>query len=453
MDEPTRQRPAAGAPPRSLTARSLVTARIAQRVRRFPQVYPSRLRTGGLSGRDASLAHAIDQAVARRWLTLAAVLRSQLNRPWEEIEPAVQAVLLVGASQLLLLERLPDHAVINESVAWIKGRSPRAARIVNAVLHGVADLQGERREKRGPPPHERDELPLHDGRVLCLVKPVFDEDPLCRLGQQTSHPTVLLARWLQRYGFERTAQLATHGLIHPPNIVAGLPAGHLPALTPHSQGGFAVLDGGRTEVEALLAEVPAARIQDPGAAAAVGATADLVPDLIVEVCAGKGTKTRQLAQLHPQARIVASDANPHRLATLREVFRGHDRVLPMEPEGLLEFAGRADLVVADPPCTNTAVLARRVEAKYRFGPGSLEKLVGLQRQIIADALRLLAGSGHLLYSTCSLEPEENERQARWVQRWHRLRLRRLDCRLPQGTPGDPPSRYADGCSFGLLRRR
>jgi 16S rRNA (cytosine967-C5)-methyltransferase len=185
----------------------------------------------------------------------------------------------------------------------------------------------------------------------------------------------------------------------------------------------------------------------------VAATDELAPDLIVEVCAGRGTKTRQLAQVHPQARIVASDASPHRLAGLRELFGGHDRVLVVEPDGLLEYAGRADLVVVDPPCSNTAVLARRVEAKYRFGPTTLRQLEELQRQITADAIRLLARSGILLYSTCSLEPQENERQIEWAQRWHGLHPDRRISRPPQGQPGDPPGRYRDGCFFGLLRRR
>ncbi|MHC4218531.1 MAG: transcription antitermination factor NusB [Planctomycetota bacterium] len=435
------------------TARQLVASRIAQRAQRFPELYPQRLRPGELSGRDAALAHAIDQAVARRWLTLAAVLRSQLDHPWERLQPAVQAALLVGAAQLLLLERLPDHAVINESVGWAKRKSPGAARIVNAVLRRVADLREQRLETGGRPPLPRTDVPLHDGRVLRLGAPVFDEDPLIRLGEQTSHPAELLARWRDRIELEPAAELAWHDLVHPPIIINGAPEELGEGLTAHDEPGFAVLGGGPAELETLLARHPRARVQDPASATAVSATAELVPDLIVEVCAGQGTKTRQLAEIHPQARIVASDTSPVRLDTLREVFRGHDRVLVVGTEGLLDYAGQADLVVVDPPCTNTAVLARRVEAKYRFGPRSLQQLVDLQRQIIADALRLLGGAGHLLYSTCSLEPEENEQQIEWVQRWHRLDTRRRGGLPPRGIPGDPPSRYRDGCFFGLLRRR
>ncbi|MHC4964069.1 MAG: transcription antitermination factor NusB [Planctomycetota bacterium] len=434
------------------SARYLVASRVAQRAERFPQLFPEQLRTGGLAGRDAALAHAIDQAVARRWLTLAAVLQAQLNRPWERLQPAVQSALLVGAAQLLLLERLPDHAVINESVAWVKRKSPAAAGIVNAVLRRTADLRGQRLDDRGSLPLSRNDLPLHDGRVLRLEAPVFDEDPLGRLAQQTSHPLELLSRWVQRYGLEQAAALADHGLVHPPIIVTGAPGEPRSGLAGHDEPGFAVFGGGRADLDALLVRHPGARVQDPGSAAAVIATGDLEPDLIIEVCAGRGTKTCQLAQIHPQARIVASDTSPHRLAALRTLFDGHDRVLVVEPDGLLEFAGKADLVVVDPPCSNTAVLARRVEAKYRFGPRGLRQLQELQRQITADALRLLAAAGHLLYSTCSLEPQENDQQIEWVQRWHRLRPKRQVCQQPQGVPGDPPSRYRDGCFFGLLTR-
>ncbi|MHC4099720.1 MAG: transcription antitermination factor NusB [Planctomycetota bacterium] len=437
----------------STSARHLVASRVAQRARHFPQLYPQRLRTGELAGRDVALAHAIDQAVARRWLTLAAVLQSQLNRPWDRLQPAVQSALLVGAAQLLLLERLPDHAVINESVAWVKRRSPAATGIVNAVLRRVADLRRDRSNDGGRPSLSRNDLPLHDGRVLHLEQPVFDEDPMGRLAQQTSHPPGLLSRWSERYGPEEAARLARHDLVHPPIIVAGAPGQPDPGLGDHEEPGFAVLDGGPADLEALLARLPEARVQDPASAAAVIATGELEPELIVEVCAGRGTKTRQLAEVHPRARIVASDASPHRLAALRELFGGHDRVLVVDPEGLLELAGRADLLVVDPPCSNTAVLGRRVEAKYRFGPRTLRQLEELQRQIAADAVRLLAASGHILYSTCSLEPEENERQIEWLQRWHRLHPDCQVSRPPQGEPGDPPSCYRDGCFFGLLRRR
>jgi len=448
------------APQRSNTARALVTARVTKRTREFPQLFPNPLRTAGLDARDVALANAIDQAVARRWLTLVTVIRSVVSRPWDRLEAQVQGSLLVGAAQILLLDRIPDHAAINDAVDRIKSRRPKAAGMVNAVLRRVAELRDP--EKKDPGNEDpgslfsRDELPLHDGRVITLRKPVFDEDPLRRLAEQTSHPVELLARWAERDGFDRAARLAVHDLVHPPIILTGadLPD-TLPAdrahYTLHEEPGFVVFDGDRTQLVGLLAGHTSRRVQDPASAAAVAATADLVPNLIVELCAGKGTQTRQLAEVHPQALIIATDGNPRKRAVLREVFHGHDRVRIVDPDQLLEHAGRADLVVVDAPCSNTGVLARRVEARYRCTPDALSSLVDLQRQILVEAIRLRAANGQILYCTCSIEPEENRRQVQWLRKWHRAEARREVCLPPAGEPGGPPTRYRDGGYFAILQ--
>ncbi len=449
-------------------ARGLAAARAAARARRFPDLGPDPLRTEGLDRRDAALAWAIDHAVARRWLTLAAVIQAHLSRPWDGLEPRVKGALLAGSAQLLLLDRLPDHAVVNETVEWVKGAGRGAAGsagLVNAVLRRVAASRKERIDLAGrTAPYEADELPLDDGSGWRLSAPVFAGDPALRLAQQTSHPEALLARWRERLGGTRAAEIARHDLVHPPIIVTGiaevagggdgagtgLPAPFASSLRAHAEPEFAVFDGERAQLDALLRALPGARVQDPASAAAVEATAALRPGVVIDVCAGRGTKTLQLARLHPEARIIASDASPQRSAALRQLFEQDGRVEVVEPRELTAWAGRADLVLVDPPCSNTGVLARRVEARYRFGPASLGALVSVQRQILADALRLPAGGGHLLYSTCSLEAEENESQVQWLIHWHRLRLRRETMRWPRGAPGDPAAGYSDGSYFALL---
>jgi 16S rRNA (cytosine967-C5)-methyltransferase len=448
------------APRRSHTARELVTARVTKRTREFPQLFPNPLSTDGLDPRDVALANAIDQAVARRWLTLVAVIRSVVSRPWDRLEAQVQGSLLVGAAQILLLDRIPDHAAINDAVDWIKSRRPKAAGMVNAVLRRVAEMNpglDTGTEENTPGVFfSRDEMPLHNGRVIKLRKPVFDEDPLKRLAEQTSHPVELLERWVERDGFDHTARLAIHGLVHPPIIITGVDLAHtLPAgqthCSPHEEPGFVVFDGDRSQLIPLLAGHSSLRVQDPASAAPVAATADLVPNLIVELCAGKGTQTLQLAEVHPQALIIATDDNPRKRAILREVFDGHDRVKIIDPKQLLSHAGQADLVVVDVPCSNTAVLARRVEARYRCTPDTLGTLVDLQRQILVEAIRLRATDGHILYCTCSVEPQENQEQVQWLRKWHRAEARREDFLSPGGEPGGPPHGYRDGGYFAILR--
>jgi 16S rRNA (cytosine967-C5)-methyltransferase len=458
---------------RDRSARDVVSDRVAARARRFPDILPQPLAMEGLDRRDSALAYAIDHAVARRWLTLAAVASPHLRRPWEALAPAVQAALLAGSAQLLLLDRLPDHAVINEAVGWTgRHAPPGSARLVNAVLRRIAGCRGVRIDLRGRrAPYEPDELPLDDGQGWKLASRAFDDDPLVRLAQQTSHPVALLARWTDRFGRPATADLAVHDLVHAPIILAGLsggtdastgaaspgvsagPPASGPGLEVHRTPGFTVFRGAREELTALLRRNPSARVQDPSSAAPVAATAALSPTVIVEPCAGKGTKTRQLAELHPRARIVASDARAQKLQMLRRATASCGTVEVLEARRLAELAGRADLVVADVPCSNSGVLARRVEAKYRFGPQTLDALVDLQRQILADSLRLLADGGRLMYCTCSLEEEENERQVQWLTRWHPLTVERQERHWPASLPGDSPSTYRDGGYFALLRKR
>src|SRR5690606_23354186 len=141
--------------------------------------------------------------------------------------------------------------------------------------------------------------------------------------------------------------------------------------------------------------------------------------LILDYCAGAGTKTAQLAAMHPEARIVATDRDPRRFDLLKERFRGHDRVEVRDIRDLLDYAQAVDLLVLDVPCSNTGVLPRRIEAKYRLDDQHLKKLTDVQKQIVADSLVYRRPGGWLLYSSCSIESEENERQVAWINKWHR----------------------------------
>ena len=155
--------------------------------------------------------------------------------------------------------------------------------------------------------------------------------------------------------------------------------------------------------------------------ASTSTTRGLSPKLIIDFCAGKGTKTKQLAAAHPGARVVAADINARRAAVLRETFAGDGSIEVVPFDTLSDFRGQADLLLIDAPCSNTGVLARRVEARYRFGPEATQSLVDCQRQLVADAIPLLADNGHLLYATCSIQAAESADLAAWIRRWHRLR--------------------------------
>lgn len=446
---PTRTtRPTSGGLPR--TARTIACDRLAEDAARFPDLIPAPLDTAGLAPRDAALACAIHDAAIRRWWTLGAVLTPLLSRPLFGLEPRMRAALICGAAQLVLLDRLPAHAVIDETVEWAKRRiRPGAGGMINAVLRRVAGLVGEHKTHRPVWSRQRDEIPLSDGRALVLAEPILPEPDERRISAAVSLPRPLLAAWRKNHGPEAADRLAYHTLAPAPAIINARHADRpVSGTQPHDRDGFLLCSG--VDLGPLLESRSDIWVQDPASAEAVESAADLSPGVVVDLCAGKGTKTRQLRRVFPDAEIIATDTDRQRLAVLRRVFSSDDgvEVLPID-EVYARVLGRADLVLLDVPCSNTGVLARRPEAKYRVGPRQTARLTDTQRQIFADSMRLLSPAGSILYSTCSLEPAENMDIARWAARWHGFRPDRERLTLPAGQPGDEPGRYHDG-SFSVL---
>ena len=468
-----------------MSARAVACDRISPQVTRFPRLaFDARdVRAAGdghgLDARDAALADAIEQCTVRHWLALECIVRSQVPRPWLTVQAPLRAALLAGAAQLLLFERLPAHAVVDESVEWVKSRLHRGAGgMANAVLRAVAALRTGVQD--APPPADaarpaaiarwcerRDAIPSDDGRVVMLGGEVLPADPLERLSVQSSHARALVSHWHRTLGAERTRALAAHGLCRPPIIVAGAapapaadPQG-APAAVPHSEAGFSVWTGSREALEAWLAAHPLARVQDPGSAAAVDALAAHcaagapTPRTILDACAGRGTKTVQLALAFPESTVIATDPDRPRMAALRARCARLGNVRVMEHDDLGAIAGTVDLVLLDVPCTNTGTLARRLEARYRWSAEELSSLKRIQRDIAEHHAALLDRSARsraaILWSTCSVDPAENQEQARWIAQSSRGAVELEATRLPSGAPGCDPATYGDGSYHALVR--
>lgn len=455
----------AGARSAQPTPRDCVHRLLSSQCRRFPELEIAELHTTGLDERDASLAHAIYDTVLRRWLTLRHLLTAELNVPWEDLHPKIAAALLAGAAQIVFFDKVPAHAATDEAVKWAKQAGARSGGLVNAVLRAlIARLGG----KDDGIPRDvvtlwtpgRTELPLATGGALRFRTEILPADPMQALSIATSHPVELLRQWSRHMPMLEVRRLALHGLASAPVILnTSYAASELPAknLSPHSAPGHHVFTGTRSELSALLDSRRDLWVQDSASSLAVSSVSDLAPALIIDACAGMGTKSRQIAATFPSARVIATDIDTVRLGALRESVRAVRGVEVVPYEKLRDFVGQADLVVLDVPCSNTAVLARRVEARYRYERARQEKLASMQKQIIADSIPLLKGAagpgprGAILYSTCSLDPLENEDQARWAAKWHMFKITREHRRLPGGGPGDPPESYSDGSYAVLLQ--
>lgn len=453
------------------SARGVAAAALERAAETFPRLDPAPLELAGLDPRDARLALAIHRTAIQRWITLEYLLNGYLRQPMHAIEPSLRGLLLAGAAQLLFMDRMPAHAVVDDSVALARVRvRPGAAGLVNAVLRKIASLPRPV-VTNAPWTPAADRIPLDEG-YLPLSLPALPErgptpaQPKATLAEHlsvaTSHPIELVESWIARHGAEAATTLARHGILTPPTILAVEPgfdafAQDEAPCAPHALPGFVVWGGDHDSLVSFLSRHIARRVQDPASALAVASTAapgavwskQAGPRLIVDYCAGRGTKTRQLALLHPEAEILATDIDARRVSALGKALTPFPRAGSCRIDDLpRRLAGRrADLLLLDVPCSNTAVLARRPEARYRFGPESLASLVTLQRSIIERSIGLLAPGGLLLYSTCSLDPEENQAQARWAMARCKGEIVAEHLELPAGRG----TSYQDGSYHALVR--
>jgi 16S rRNA (cytosine967-C5)-methyltransferase len=246
------------------------------------------------------------------------------------------------------------------------------------------------------------------------------------LSRRWSHPEWLVERWIGHFGADSTRQLLEWNQnpalvyarsIESPGVEASpLPEGFVPTEHP---GFFRVERPDWDAVETLLA---AGRIylQDPATSIAPELLAVSSGETILDVCAAPGGKTLQLAErVGAHGRVVALDLPETRLRRLEEnltrhaglpvAIFGHDATkvqsTDLEAAGL---PGTYDGVLVDAACSNTGVLRHRVDAKWRLRPVDLKKLPRLQHNILRNVARLVRPGGRLVYSTCSLEPEENQ---------------------------------------------
>jgi 16S rRNA (cytosine967-C5)-methyltransferase len=345
-----------------------------------------------LSAPDRNLATALVLGVLRWQIRLDHQLQVLLKRPHAKLDREVLIALRMGAFQLLHMDRIPARAVISESVELAKQAGHRfASGMVNAVL-----------------------------RKLGTTSFDFSEGSAAELALSQAHPAWMVERWAGFYGLETARGLCRHGQSQPVLTVritsaadeaelaeAGivLEAGEL--LT----AARAVVSGDVTATQAFLEG--RIRLQDEGSqlvAELAGANLCKKAKNIVDCCAAPGGKTLILTERNPQARILACESSAPRFEQLRSRLAGHaDQVeCRLADAAALTEDAVFDLALADVPCSGTGTLGRNPEIRHRLKHDDLPRQAERQRAILAAALRAVRPGGRVVYSTCSLEPEENE---------------------------------------------
>lgn len=363
-------------------------------------------------GRRLDLAHgevAQDlSAQDRRWLQelcfgtirlrgrLDHLLGLHLKKGLSSVPGPVLDLLRMGAYQLLFMDGIPAYAAISQTVDQVREKmGAGGGRLANGVLRSL-DREGGGADRF----------------------PDFQTDPLGHLTTWGSHPSWLVSRWLRRWGPQATGALVE--LNNTPPSLYLHPLGMKPeeAMTRLREGGWeaglpeegnpCLLLPDGTNPAAVLETVPGI-IQDPGAAL-VTVYADPPPGVrVVDLCAAPGGKALALSQ--GGRAVLASDGSLPRLRVLQDNLRRvGGLVMVTVADARRPPLARADFVLLDVPCTGTGTLRRHPDARWRLTPEVLATLTDLQREILEASGALIPGGGHLVYSTCSLEEEENQRQ-------------------------------------------
>lgn len=342
-----------------------------------------------LAEKDAALAEEITFGVLRHQAQLDTLIGLFSGKRVERLDHEVTIALRMGIYQMRYLDRIPSYAAVGESVELVKVAGKRSAgSFVNAVLRKV----------------NRD--------------PVQWPTRAVRL----SMPEWLLSAWDLEYGEENATRMAAAALRPPESFLrTGSTREGLQLEPAEIPGSFRVTGGSTRGV----------RLQDIGSQSVVPLLELEAGMRFLDLCAAPGNKTAQA--LESGVAAIACDLHLHRL---RQVT-GCERVVLDGAQGL-PFRGQFDRVLVDAPCSGTGTLARNPEIKWRLQPQDLPNLHAKQVQILKNALTAVQPGGRLVYSTCSLERQENEDVIAEVAEdaGHRFHVRSMSHRLPGVQPGD-----------------
>lgn len=420
-----------------------------------------------MSGRDRAFVTELVYGVVRWRGTLDWIISRAARRPIESIDAIPRNLLRLGAYQGTFLRSVPGPVACHETVEQAKRRIPKAQGFINAVCRAIVNR-----------PWQEDLPPV-------------SEQPVRHLAAATSHPEWIVERWIDRFGVEQAYALCAAGNVVPPvsirtntlrtsreALLAGLAEQGL-NVRPSVWLPEGILLQNAGSVEQLPGYKDGMFVVQDEAAGLVGHVLSPRPGQIVfDMCAAPGGKTTHIAQLMGDVgQVIAIEEHQGKARLITEAARrlgmnsiqticGDARKLPeMLPH-------QADCVLLDAPCSGLGLLRKKPDIRWRRQPSDIRDLVVLQRELLEAAVTAVKPGGTLVYSTCTIEPEENEEQIQWcLERHPEFRSEpawstlssdvsaRLTSNAPPSTQGDPwlllyPHIHGtDGFFIARLRRR
>ena len=374
---------------------------LAGELREHPEIEP----------RDRRLARQLVAGVISRRLTLDWIIGKFSKKPVNKIEPDILNALRLGVYQLFFLDRIPDRASVNETVALIKKNHPKwVVGFVNGVLRAVQ--------------RNRESVSFTNR----------DDDLVDNLAVLHSHPPWLVKRWIERYGKEKTTELLktnnspaprtirvnTHLIGRSELTVRLREEGFSADPTTFSPVGLTIRERTGPLYETSSFKDGLWTAQDEGAQIISYLLPVVHGGQILDLCAGRGGKLGHLARLSLNAAgITAVETSRKKLPDLERtkneitgiavnIFHGDASLFAEQ-----RHDSRFDGILADVPCSGTGTIRRYPDIKWKDFANLLPRTVRTQREILTAASKLVAANGFILYATCSLEPEENEKNVEW----------------------------------------
>ncbi len=342
-----------------------------------------------LTSADHGLATELVMGVLRWKSLLDRILAADSSLKLEKLDIEVLTAMRLAAYQLRFLERVPGRAAVHESVELVKrARKRSAAAFVNAVLRKLGERSGTQSLKADAPMSA------------------------AQLAEEFAHPAWLVERWVREFGFEAARQICAYDQ-RPPQTSLQLTRDEVADKL--QQEGIELLPGEllRRARRVHSGDITHSRSFLHGEVAIQDEASQLVALLvgsgvnILDCCAAPGGKTRVMAEANPDSVVVALELHPQRAQLLRKLVAASNLRIISADARQIPLAKKFDRILADVPCSGTGTLARNPEIKWRLQPADLLDLQQRQVGILQSALASLEPGGRLVYSTCSLEREEN----------------------------------------------
>lgn len=394
-----------------------------------------------LDGREKAFIKRVSEGTIERRIQLDYVLDQYSKTPVIKMKPFIRALLRMSVYQLLFMEHIPDAAVCNEAVKLAKKRGFQSLQgYVNGVLRNIA----RGREK--------------------ILYPDREKTPEAYLSVRYSMPLWLVEHFRDAYEMDACEKILAASLERRPvglRLQEGLSVEERKRLfaaweasgvtvREHPYHPCAVTVEGTAGIRRLAGYAEGLfTVQDVSSILAVEAAGIMPGDTVIDVCAAPGGKALHAAQkAGKDGNVIACDVSSHKTDKIEENRR---RLRAENVTVLVQDArerndsllGRADVLLADVPCSGLGVIGHKQDIKYRVTRESLQEIQVLQKEIITNVIDYIKPGGTLLYSTCTLNPAENEKMAAWICETFGFERKSMAGQLPDA--------LKDGAKSGMLQ--